>query len=88
VGPRGPAVKTGAGTWQVRVNRRRVGKLKGLLYALCMLTKVAIVLFCLVLLFGLGRKSRPGQARRTTNLLLGLIVALLVLTLITSLMRG
>jgi fumarate reductase subunit C len=53
-----------------------------------MLTKVAIVLFCLVLLFGLGRKSRPGQARRTTNLLLGLIVALLVLTLITSLMRG
>lgn len=53
-----------------------------------MLTKVAIILVCLVLLFGLGRKRRPGVSNKTTNLLLGLVVALLILTLITSLTRG
>ena len=67
---------------------RGVGKPTGLLYGLPMLTKVAIVLFCLVMLFGLGRKQRPGASRQTTNLLLGLVVALLLLTLITSLARG
>lgn len=80
MGPPGPGVKVAAG--------RGVGKEAGLLYALGMLTKVAIILICLVLLFGLGRKKRPGVSNKTTNLLLGLVAALLLLTLITTMLRG
>lgn len=54
-----------------------------------MLTKVAIILLCLVVLFGFGRRPRSGSpaSRKTTNILLALVAFLLVLTLITNLIR-
>ena len=70
-----------------RAQRGGVGIPPGLLYALGMLTKVAIILLCLVVLFGFGRKPKTGSSRRTTNILLALVAFLLVLTLITNLAR-
>ena len=77
-----------------------VGKPPGLLYAKPMLTKVAIILVCLVLLFGFGRWGKPQSRSRSksventdksrpslvtpTNILLAVIAVLLVLTLVTT----
>jgi hypothetical protein len=50
-----------------------------------MLTKIAVILICLVLLFGF----RPRKQRKdlSTKILLGVLIALVIATLIQAMLR-
>ncbi|SKA98355.1 hypothetical protein SAMN02745704_02916 [Paucidesulfovibrio gracilis DSM 16080] len=52
-----------------------------------MLTKIAVVLMLLVVLTGMLRNRKSERPSRTTNVLLGLIVLLLAVSILTHFLR-
>lgn len=52
-----------------------------------MLTKIAIILALLIFLIGTLRNRKSERPSRTTNVLLGVIAALLVLSILTHFIR-
>lgn len=52
-----------------------------------MLTKIAIILVLLIVLLGTLRNRKAERPSRTTNVLLGIIAALLALSVLTHFVR-